>query len=60
MKNLFFTVNLCGSLLQLPGHLVGLAGEILPPLLEGPGSQLVLHGPAAAAGTGGAELQAGL
>ena len=42
------------------GHLVGFGGEILSELLEAPLTQLGLHGPAAAAGTGRAQLQAGL
>ena len=55
-----FTVYLLGSLLQLTGHLVRLGGQVLPELLEAPVRQPGLHRATAAAGTCGAELQAGL
>ena len=55
-----FTVYLLGPLLQLPGHQVRLGGQVLPELLEAPVRQPGLHRATAAAGTCGAELQAGL
>ena len=54
------TVYLCCPLLQLPGHLLGGGGQLLPELLEAPVSQPPLHAGAAAARTGRAELQARL